>query len=115
MFSSLGPTCYQVPEARSKVGTPEHRVGDHGQQQHHGDRCAHPSTSLALADTVASAVGPYGVSSSLNPPASRNLLLIPRSTKMVAVPTSAYKMTTAKKVIHTPVLAVTASSTFMWL
>jgi len=49
------------------------------------------------------------------PPALRKRLLMPRSTKIVVAPTRAYKITAAKKVIHTPVLGVTASSTFIRL
>jgi hypothetical protein len=51
----------------------------------------------------------------MKPPPLRNRRLMPRSTRIAVVPTAAYKITTAKNMIHTPVFAVTASSTFIML
>jgi hypothetical protein len=93
-----------TPETRPEIGAPEDCVRDHREQQHHSDRCAHPTASSSLAEAPSvSALGPYGVSRSVKPPALRNRLLIPRSTKINAVPTRAYKSTTAMNMIHTPV------------
>jgi hypothetical protein len=58
---SLRSACGEVPKARSEVGAPEDRVRDDGQQQHYGDRRAHPITSSAPAGT-SGWLGPYGVS-----------------------------------------------------
>jgi hypothetical protein len=56
------PMTPTIPEAGSKVSTPEDRVCDHSQQQHYRDRGAHPTASSLGADTSASALGPYGMS-----------------------------------------------------
>ena len=60
---SLGPARSQVPEARPKVGAPEDRVRDHGQQQHHATAVlTRPPLLLPRPTTSVSALGPYGVS-----------------------------------------------------
>jgi hypothetical protein len=62
MLAPLRSAGSQVPEARSKVGTPEDRVRDHGEQQHYRDRGAHPTVSSELTEDSVSSLGPYGVS-----------------------------------------------------
>jgi hypothetical protein len=115
MLTALGATCGQVPEASPEIGAAEDRVRNYRKQQYYGDRGAQPTGSSDLADTSVNVLGPYGVSRSMKPPPLWNRRLMPRSTRIAVVPTAAYKITTAKNMIHTPVFAVTASSTFIML
>src|SRR5215211_1599157 len=107
--ASLGAARGQVPEPGPEVGAAEDRIGHHGQEQHPGDGGAHRTGSSSAVTGTGGSLGPYGTSCSAGPSARRNRLLIPRSTRIVVVPTTAYRTTTARKVIQTPVLPVAAS------
>ena len=85
----LGAARGQVPEPGPEVGATEHRIGHHGQEQHRGDGGAHRTGSSSAGAGTGGSLGPYGTSCSAGPSARRNRLLIPRSTRIVVMPTAA--------------------------
>src|SRR5512144_465868 len=81
-----GSTGSEVPEARPEVSTAEDGVRHQGEKEDQGDCGAHRIAS-SWPGVTTGARGPYGVSSSVKPPARRKRLLIPRRTRTVVIPT----------------------------
>ena len=107
----------EIPEPGAEVGAAEDGVGRDGEEQHHGDR-------VVLMHTVTSSRGRRlrapvraGRTARRRRPrrARRKRLLILRRISTVVIPSPAYSTATRMNVIQTPVLAVAASSTFIWL
>ena len=111
---ALGASGDEVPEPGAEVGAAEHGVGDDADEQARPRRRCSSDRPLSSRSRRRGR-GPYGTSSSPSPSSPGTAGSSGAAPGSVVTATPMYSASTPRKVIHTPVLPVAASSTFIRL